>query len=194
MATLTTMLAPEKLEVLMASEKFLLIYTLGQILFACLISPLLAGLIKMAYCAERDEEFHVSTIFEYYNAPYFKELFIATLLISLFGSGLVTACNYAGVELLGLLITATISFFTIMTIPLIIFGELKAIDAISSSFVIVLKQPLVLFGLIFVSYLASMVGFIGCCIGIFFTLPFTYSMYYAMYSEIIGFDDDELSV
>jgi hypothetical protein len=36
-----------------------------------------------------------------------------------------------------------------------------------------------------------MVGFIGCCIGVFFTLPFMYSMYYAMYNDIIGFDYEE---
>jgi hypothetical protein len=36
--------------------------TRGIILFSTLISPLQAGLKKMAYCAERDEEFHVSTV------------------------------------------------------------------------------------------------------------------------------------
>jgi len=38
-----------------------------------------------------------------------------------------------------------------------------------------------------------LVGFIGCCIGIFFTLPFFYSMYYAIYSEIVGFDDADFN-
>jgi hypothetical protein len=188
---LTTMVNPENLKTEMVSENFILIYMLGGILLSGLISPFPAGLIKMAYCAERDEEFHVSTIFEYYKAPYFKELFIATVLISSFSSGLTTALDYSGIQLIGSLITIAISFFTILTIPLIIFGNLKAIDAISSSFTIVLKQPLVLFGLMFVAIIASMVGFIGCCIGIFFTLPFLYSMYYAMYNEIIGFDAED---
>jgi uncharacterized membrane protein len=190
-ATLTTMLSPENLKTENVSENFILIYTLGGILLSCLISPFPAGLIKMAYCAERDEEFHVYSIFEYYKAAYFKELFIATLLISAFSSGIATVLDYSGVQLIGSLTTISISFLTIFTIPLIIFGDLKAIDAIISSFTIVLKQPLTLLGLMVVSIIASMVGFIGCCIGIFFTLPFLYSMYYAIYNEIIGFDNED---
>ncbi|SDW56980.1 hypothetical protein [Flavobacterium degerlachei] len=189
-AALKTMANPESLETQMATESFKLIYTGFEILFSCLISPLLAGLIKMAYCAERDEEFHVSSIFEYYKAPYFKELFIAVLLISSVTSGLMLALDYAGVVLLGSLINLAVSFFTLLTIPLIIFADLKAVDAISSSFTIILKQPLVILGLVFVAGMASMVGFIGCCIGIFFTIPFMYSMYYALYSEIVGFDKE----
>jgi len=192
-ATLTTMLNPENLKTETVSENFMLIYMAGAILFSCLISPFPAGLIKMAYCAERDQEFHISNIFEYYKAPYFKELFIATLLISGFSSGIAAALDYSGIQLVGSLITLSISFFTILTIPLIIFGNLKAVDAITSSFAIVLKQPLVLLGLMIVTTIASLVGFIGCCIGIFFTLPFFYSMYYAIYSEIVGFDDADFN-
>lgn len=192
-ATLTAMLNPENLKTEAVSENFIFIYTAANILFSCLISPFPAGLIKMAYCAERDEEFQVSTIFKYYKAPYFKELFVATFIITAFTSILATALNYAGVQLIGSLISLSISFLTLLTIPLIIFGDLKAMDAISSSFTIVLKQPLVLLGLMIVTVIASMVGFMGCCIGIFFTLPFLYSMNYAIYSEIIGFEDTELN-
>jgi hypothetical protein len=190
-ATLTTMLSPENLKTENVSENFILIYTLGGILLSCLISPFPAALIKMAYCAERDEEFHVSSILEYYKVVYFKELFIATLLISAFSSGIATVLDYSGIQLIGSLTTISISFLTILTIPLIIFGDLKAIDAIISSFTIVLKQPWTLLGLMIVTIIASMVGFIGCCIGIFFTLPFLYSTYYALYNEIIGFDQED---
>ncbi|MGO4819508.1 hypothetical protein [Flavobacterium sp. W22_SRS_FP1] len=188
---LTTMLNPENFKAEAASDNFLLISMVGGILLACLVSPFTAGLIKMAYCAERDEEFHFSSIFEYYRAPYFKELFIATLLISSISSALATALSYAEIALIGSLINWIISFFTILTIPLIIFGDVKAVDAISTSVTIVLKQPLVLLGLILVAGIASIIGFIGCCIGIFFTLPFVYSMYYAIYNEIIGFDHED---
>jgi hypothetical protein len=33
----------------------------------------------MASSAQKDEEFHVSTFFSYYKAPYFKELVVALL-------------------------------------------------------------------------------------------------------------------
>jgi hypothetical protein len=43
-----------------------------SILFSRLISPL-TGLIKIT-CAERDEEFHVSTVFSYYTTAYFAQI------------------------------------------------------------------------------------------------------------------------
>ncbi|WP_235890157.1 DUF2189 domain-containing protein [Flavobacterium gawalongense] len=172
------------------SSTFMLVYIIGAIVLSCLLSPFPAGLIKMAHCGEKDEEFHVSTILEYYKAPYFKELVIATLLISLFSTGLSALVDYTGIKIVGSLISMTVSFFTFLTIPLIIFGDLKAFDAIKSSMIIVSKQPLVLLGLVIVSIIASMVGFIGCCIGIFFTIPFMYSMYYAIYVAIIGIDSE----
>ncbi|MEZ7504550.1 hypothetical protein [Flavobacterium sp. Arc2] len=169
----------------------LIIYVGASVLFSSLTSPLTAGLIKMAYCADRDEEFHVSTVFSYYTPKYFSQIFTATFLILLVSNGVSMLLNYSGVILVGPMISVAVSFFTMLTIPLIIFSDLTAVDAIRYSFSIVLKQPLILLALIIVAIIGAMVGFIGCCIGVFFTIPFVYSMYYAMYSEIIGFDHEE---
>ncbi|MFV8341862.1 hypothetical protein [Flavobacterium sp. XS2P39] len=166
------------------------VYIIGAIVLSCLLSPFPAGLIKMADCGEKDEEFHVSTIFNYYKAPYFKELVISTIVISLLTTGLSALVDYTGIKIVGSLISIIVSFFTFLTIPLIIFGDLKALDAIKSSVIIVSKQPFVLLGLLVVSIIASMVGFIGCCIGVFLTIPFLYSMYYAIYVAIIGIDSE----
>ena len=168
----------------------LAIYLILGILFNCLLVPFLAGLIKMAHSAEKDEEFHVSTVFQYYKNPYFQELVISAFIITIFSIGLSEMLKLVGIEIIGALLSAVISFFTFLTIPLIIFGNLKAIDALKSSMIIVSKQPLVLLGLIIVSRIASIVGFIGCCIGIFFTIPFIYSMYYVIYISIIGIDSE----
>ena len=168
----------------------LAIYLILGILFNCLLVPFLAGLIKMAHSAEKDEEFHVSTVFQYYKNPYFQELVISAFIITIFSIGLSEMLKLVGIEIIGALLSAVISFFTFLTIPLIIFGNLKAIDALKSSMIIVSKQPLVLLGLIIVSGIASLVGFIGCCIGIFFTIPFIYSMYYVIYISIIGIDSE----
>ena len=187
-ATLTDFLKPENLKPENFSTSFTLIYMAIGVLITCLLSPFPAGLIKMAECAEKDEEFHVSTVFEFYKAPYFKELFVATLLISFLSQGISTLFEQSGIVLIGSLIAIAISFLTLLTIPLIIFGNLKAVEAINSSITIVLKQPLVLLGLMAVAVIGMMVGFIGCCIGVFFTIPFLYSMYYVIYSTIIGTD------
>lgn len=179
---------PENLQVETFGFTTLIVISAITILLGSLLSPLTAGLIKMAYCAENDEEFHVSTMFEFYKLPYFKELFIATFLINITNSLISGLLNYAQIPALELIVSLTISLFSILAIPLIIFGNLKAIEAIQSSLMIVSKQPLVILGLLIVGGISSFVGFIGCCIGIFFTLPFIYSLYYAIYSEIIGFE------
>jgi len=165
----------------------------GFILFASLMAPFTAAFFKMADCGEKGEEFHVSTMFNYYKAPYFWNIFIATLFISILSAGLSMLLEISGIQLIGNLISLTISSLTFLTIPLIIFGKLKAIDAIKSSIIIVSKQPIILLGLLVVAIIAAFVGLIGFCIGMFFTYPFIYSMTYAIYNSIIGIEtEDEL--
>lgn len=168
----------------------LLIYSVSIVLFTCLLSPFQAGFLKMADCGEKGEEFHVSTIFEYYKTPYFKEIFVSTFLITLISSGLSILLDFSGIKLIDSLITIAISFLTFMTIPLIVFGNLKAVDAIKSSITIVMKQPLVLLGLLVVAIIAAILGFFVFYIGLFFTIPFVYSMNYCIYNAIIRIESE----
>ena len=188
--TVLEKLKPENLQPENLSLDSMLIFSGVSLLITCLLSPFSAGLIKMAYCAERDDEFHVSTMFEYYKAPFFKELFIATFLITIVNSILSGLINYIQIPVIEVVVSVTIGLFTILMIPLIIFGKLKAVEAIQASILVVSKQPIVILGLLVIGVIASLVGLIGCCIGIVFTIPFMYSLYYALYSEIIGFNPE----
>lgn len=189
-ATILDFLKPENLKPENFDLNTLLIFSGISVLTSCVLSPFPAGLIKMAFCAERDQEFHVSTMFVYYKAPYFKELFIATFLVSVTSSLISAIINYIQIPVIEYVVAIIITLFTILMIPLIIFGNLKAVEAIETSILIVLKQPLVLLGLLIVGSVGTLVGFIGCCIGIFFTLPFMYSLYYSIYNEIFGFESE----
>lgn len=184
----TEMLKPENLKPENFSKEFILIYSGSAILFTCLISPFTAGFIKMAHCADNDHEFHITTFFEYYKFQYFKELFIATFLITLFNTGISNSLDLLGAPIVGSLITMMISFYTLLTIPLIIFGKSKALDAIKNSVAIISKQPITVISLTAISMLAALVGLIGFGIGVIFTIPFIYSLYYIIYKEIIGFE------
>ena len=198
LGALTDFLKPGNLKPESFTGNFLFIYTACIILITCLLSPFQAGFLKMADCAEKGEEFHLSTIFHYYKPPYFINIVIATLLISLTSTGLSTLVDFAEIPLIGIVISLTLSLVTFLTVPLIVFGNQNAIEAIQSSIKIVLKQPLVILALIIVSFIASLTGLIGFCIGMFFTLPFIYSMEYAIYDSIIGIDSvseiDELGL
>lgn len=158
------------------------------ILFSGLLNPFMAGFLKMADCGEKGEEFHVSTMFSYYKSPYFLNIFIAVFIITLISTGFSMLLESAGFSFVGSIISLIISFITLLTIPLIIFGKLNAIDAIKSSIIIVSKQPLVLLGLIIVAGIGAALGLFGLCIGVFFTWPFMYSMNYMIYKNIIGID------
>ncbi|MFA9191588.1 hypothetical protein AAGV28_09435 [Flavobacterium sp. FZUC8N2.13] len=184
---LEAMLKPENLDPKNFSDEFLAYYLVGSTLLSCLISPFLAGFIKMAHCAQIDEEFHVSTVFKYYQFSYFKELFFATLIITVLSLGFSSVLNLTGLPMLGFFGSLTISLLSILTIPLIIFSNYTALEAVNTSFSLVSKQPLILFGLFIVSYLFCIVGFFFFIIGLFFTIPLMFSMYYAIYSSIISF-------
>ena len=187
--TITEMIKPENLKPENFSREFIINYTICAVLFTCFISPFTAGLIKMAYCADRDEEFHLSTIFAYYKFPQFMTLFVATLIITVINTGISTSTELMGIPLIGSIITMLISFYTLLTIPLIIFGNLGALQSIKSSITLISKQPLIIVSLCAVSILATLVGLVVFIIGIIFTIPFIYSFYYILYKEIIGFEE-----
>lgn len=185
---ITEYLKPGNLKPETFTGNFLLIYTGFIILITCLLSPFQAGFLKMADCGEKGEEFHVSTMFEYYKPTYFVNIVVATFIITLINSGLSTLLGFTGIQSIGILTSFLITLLTYLTIPLIVFGNLNAIDALKSSILIIVKQPLLILGLIIVSFIASLIGLMGLCIGIFFTLPFMYSMEYSIYKSIIGID------
>lgn len=189
-ATVTHALQPENFKPENLVGDVLLIYTTTIILLTCLISPFQAGFLKMADCAEKGEEFHVSTIFEYYKLPYFGNIFLATFILTLLSSGLSNLLGMAGVQNLSMLTSLAISFFSFLTIPLIVFGKLNAIEGIQSSASIILKQPLLILGLIIISIIGSCIGIFAFCIGVFFTIPLIYSMEYALYNSIINIDSE----
>jgi hypothetical protein len=44
--------------------------------------------------------------------------------------------------------------------------------------------------LIIVAFIGSILGIFAFCFGIFFTFPFIYSMQYAVYKNIVGFNQE----
>jgi hypothetical protein len=158
------------------------------ILYSAIVSPFIAGFFKMADCGEKGEAFHVSTMFCYYKSPYFINIIISVIFISLLNTSQATLFEYAGLSFVGPVITMLISFLTFLNIPLIVFGNLNGLEAIQTSIIIVSKQPLVLLGLLIVAAIAAVLGIFGFCIGLFFTWPFIYSMHYVIYKTIVGID------
>lgn len=159
------------------------------ILISAIVGPFMAGFLKMADYGQKGEEFHVSTMFSYYKFPYFFNIFMSIILIGLMSTGLAMLLESVGLGFIGTVTSLIISFLTFLAIPLIVFANLNAIDAIKYSIVLVSKQPLILLGLIIVAGIGASLGIFGLCIGVFFTWPFMYSMNYVIYKSIVGIDD-----
>lgn len=168
---------------------------------AALMAPLTAGLLKIAHQAENNQDFGFATAFDYYKSHYLKEIFTATIILTMLTSGLESVFNilkesYATGNLNGLLIflsfviNVSIGLLTLLTIPLIIFGNLSATAAIKGSITLVKKRFLVILLLLIVGFVgAFIIGIIALCIGIFFTLPFIYSLEYIIYRNAMAIEE-----
>lgn len=188
--TIREIFKPENLNLENLRPELAFKFKIFEIFFPALISPITAGLIKMVYCADKDEEFHVTSIFEFYKFSFFINLFAATLFIALLNNGIALLFQNLGHNGIGMLISLALSILTIMTIPFIIFGKLNAFEAIMASFTVVSKQFITISLLVIVCSITSILGIFGLIIGIFFTIPFVFALYYSLYKEIIGFEKE----
>ena len=166
-----------------------IIYFLSVVILSAIITPFYAGIIKMASDADQNKTVTVGTSFDYYRNVFFMDLFFASLVIASASIGLNFLLGLIGLNFMGIILSYTIAFFTFLTPLFIIFGNLKAIDAIKASFITITKQFPVLLGLIIIGVLMVCLGIFAFCLGIFFTIPFIYSLYFIIYKKAIGIDE-----
>lgn len=173
----------------------MLISLLGTSVISGLIAPFSAGFLKMADCADKDEEFNFTTIFTYYKTHHFSQIFTVGFIIAIISGAISTIIgayfNEMGIIGMSILLNLIISFLTYLAIPLVIFGDLKALDALKSCLIIISKNPLIIFALVIVGFIGSFIGFFGCCIAIIFTLAFNTSMTYATYYGIFNMEEED---
>ncbi|MBZ4033467.1 hypothetical protein K6T82_01730 [Flavobacterium sp. 17A] len=172
----------------------LLIQTIGFSALAALIAPFSAGFLKMADSADKDVEFNVSTMFTYYKGKHFAQLFIAAIIPAIIGnalSNLVRSLDIPYENVVAFAIPYIVSYFVYFAAPLIIFGNLTGLDALKSSIAVVTKNPLAILAFFLTGFLGALVGLVGCCVGVIFTVVFNSSMQYATYFAIFGIDEEE---
>lgn len=174
---------------LMLGGAFVVLYLVSIIVFSGVMAVINAGFYKMCHLAHNNQSFSVGTMFDYFKSKHFKELFLSGVLVSALTGTVSLLFEYLDLKVLGMLLTYLISYLVFLTITLIIFSDLKAMEAISMSIKLSLKNPLVLIGLLIVGGILAMLGIIALCIGIFFTLPFIYSMVYSIYNEIVPVEE-----
>ncbi len=172
------------------SLTFFLLYCVLVFAGAMVSVLLTAGFLQMAYNAYHDTEFTMGTVFEHFNGRYTRELVIAATIITVPNLIQILTFEYFRFVFMGSIVSLIIGFITFLTVPLIIFGQLKAVEAVSGSIAVIIKNILMIFLLLIVSYLLALSGMIACGIGIVFTIPFMYAMQMSLYLNI--FDHPEM--
>ncbi|HLO73181.1 MAG TPA: hypothetical protein VK164_04530 [Flavobacterium sp.] len=157
--------------------------------FSALFAPITAGFIHLNHLANTNQEIQIGTIFDFYKAPFFKQIFMSYLIIGFTTAVVTSLLTFMEFELLNMLFQIVIALFSTFTIPLIIYGEQNYIEAITKSIQLFIKQPFIIIIALIIAGIGMLIGIFALCIGLIFTISYLYSMYYAIYAQAIGFDD-----
>ncbi|NAS30068.1 hypothetical protein GTQ40_03715 [Flavobacteriaceae bacterium R38] len=164
-----------------------------SIIISALLSPVTAGFIKICKDAKDQKELSLGTIFEYYKAPYFGNIIIASILVAIISGLLSYLFQFVlFIPLMNYLVSLLLSTITILMLPLIIFKNLNALQAFDFSIKLVSKNFFIVFVLILLATILAFLGLLACLVGIFFTMPILYAVQFCIYDEVLG-DDDEVS-
>lgn len=175
-----------------------IINTIFGSIFAALFAPITAGFIYVNHLAKTNKEFGLASFFDFYKSNKLKDIVVSQLIITLVINSLAVIFVITNHQFIGLLFQILLPLFTFFTIPLLIFGEQNFMDAIIKSAKLFIKQPLLIFVAFLIGAIGSVVGIIVLCIGLFFTLPYYFSVVYATYENGIGINEispiDEIGI
>lgn len=158
-------------------------YNMPQaILIASLTIGLLAGFYRI--CKQVDlNESQSDDLFYYFKKEYLQKIFML---------GIIYAIIAATAQILFLVpyiyVYVPLSFFAI------IFSnnpELTETEIVKLSFSLGTKKWLITFGLMFITGILGMLGFIVCFIGVLFTMSILFLPVYFVYRDVVGFEDDD---
>jgi hypothetical protein len=186
------------IERLATDTTFIIGNAIVTMLFSALFAPITAGFIHINHLAKTNKEFGVSDLFNFYKGAIFKQIFMSYLVIGFTTAVITAGFSLLGFEIINSIIQIIIALFTVFTIPLIIYGEQNYLEAITKSSQLFFKQPFIIIVALLIAGIGMFLGIFVLCIGIIFTIPYFYSMYYAIYAQTIGFKEaspiDEIGI
>lgn len=159
------------------------------VFFVSLITPLIAGFINVNHLAKTNQEFTIGSFFDYYKSSHLKDLILNQIIVTVFLNSIVTFLVLTNHQFIAIILQFIIPLFTIFCIPLIIYGEQNFLEALVKSIKLFIKNPFIIFIAFLIGALGSFVGLIALCIGIIFTLPYYFSIEYAIYEQAVGFKE-----
>ena len=164
---------------------YLLMNAAISIALAAIIAPFTAGFYKINHLAKQNKEFGVNNLFDYFKNPYFQPLALSAILAALYSNIIGLLLNYLHLPLIASLMQAFIALLFIFAIPLIIFENQNALEAMSNSSKIAVKHPFTIILCVVFAFIIAILGVFAFCIGLLFTIGYFYTMNYTLYNEII---------
>uniref|UniRef100_UPI00404B79E4 hypothetical protein n=1 Tax=Flavobacterium sp. TaxID=239 RepID=UPI00404B79E4 len=162
------------------------------IVITAFFTPINAGFLNLCHLAKTNQKFTILNIFDFYKLKYATNLILGTLFISAVSLLFTTLLEMVNLKLVAFVIQISLSLFTVLFIPLIIYGNQNISNAIIKSAKLVVKYPFTILGAIIIAVIFAFLGFIALCIGILFTFSYINCIYYSLYNSIIGFENKEM--
>lgn len=160
----------------------------GVALFSALISPFVAGILKMAQDADNGEEVKFSTFWYYVNSSRFIHLVLITITISVISFATESVFqkllpeNLAG--MMSIVISILFNTFTFLAIPYILFKEMNFIQGLQESLKMVSKNFVLVFIALLLGQLFAILGLLAFCVGIIFSMPILSAFQYVTYKKL----------
>ena len=181
-----------ELEVMKTTSAYIVGMLGFTVVYTALIAPLNAGFLKLCYLAKKNQTLEIGAIFEYYKGKYAKDIIVGSIIISFAAVSLSTLFDLVGLSFLGLIVQLILTWFTILFLPLVIFGNQNFGEAIEKSVKLVAKQPFHIFVALVIAIIGVLLGIIALCIGILFTTAYWPAMTFALYDNIIGVEEESI--
>jgi len=168
---------------------YLLLNAAIAIPLAALTAPITAGFYKINHLAKQEKEFGISNLFDYYKSSHFKPLALSAVLIAIYSNILGLGLIYLHLSSLATIIQLFIAFLFILSVPLIIFENQNAFQALSNSSKLAMKYPFSIILCVAFAVIIAILGLFVFCLGMFFTFSYLYTMNYTLFNEILPIDN-----
>lgn len=175
------------------NPNLMLYNTISIVAIGVIFAPLNAGFLHLCRLAHLNKTFSISNLFIFYGNRKAIDLIIGTLIISLVSFAVSMGLELANLKLVSIVMSISISLFTFLFIPLIIFANQNFSQALSKSIKLVVKSPFTILGAMIIGILFALAGLIALCIGILFTISFMYCIQFSVYEKVIGFENDTIN-
>ncbi|MHC5352919.1 hypothetical protein ACYSNX_01790 [Myroides sp. LJL115] len=172
------------------------IYLLVGSIVSAVASIFVAGFIYSNYKVSVLQMPRMFDLFRFIIKKQALSIFIAQFSMSIIFSSISFSLQLVGLNLVALAINSLINILLVFVVPLIIFTDMSPFKAISNSVMVVNKKPFTFILVILFNYLAILMvimlllslglGPFFLVLGIFLSLPFLFSTYFALYASAIG--------